>query len=61
MNKITDYDRSDFLKMTVEITYARHEKRYSVSVPVEGNKVRGKTLTQEEKGSLYDSLLAASA
>lgn len=54
--KITDYDRSDFLNMTVEITYNKHDKRYSVSVPVAGNKVRGKTLSQEEKGQLYDKL-----
>lgn len=51
--KITDYALEDFLLMTVEIVYRNHEKTYSVSVPGRGNKVRGKTLSRDEKEQFY--------
>lgn len=55
-SKITDYSLEKFLLMTVEIVYRNHEKTYSVSVPVKGNKVRGKTLSRDEKEQLYKKL-----
>ena len=59
-SKITDYSRAEFQTMTVEITYRNHDKMYSLSVPAPGNKVRGKTLSADEKGQLWDKLTTLS-
>lgn len=55
-SKITQYTLPEFLLMTVEIVYRNHDKTYSVSVPNEHTRVRGKTLTRDEKEQLYNKL-----